>query len=75
MHIPARPAVKTLQLIEKMGLRIPIKAEQVLRLNEDKAFSWEAAAADFDFAPRTFAKGVEAEIRSMGIPEQEAPSS
>ena len=75
MHIPARPAVKTLQLVEKMGLRIPIKAEQVLRLNEDKAFSWEAAAADFDFAPRTFAKGVEAEIRSMGIPEQEAPSS
>jgi uncharacterized protein YbjT (DUF2867 family) len=69
MHIPARPAVKTLQLLEKMGLRIPIKAEQVLRLNEDKAFSWETASADFDFAPRTFARGVEAEIRSMGFPE------
>jgi uncharacterized protein YbjT (DUF2867 family) len=75
LHIPARPAVKILKVIEKMGVRIPIKAEQVLRLNEDKAFSWDKAAEAFGFAPRTFAEGVEAEVRSMGFAARMDPVS
>ena len=75
LHIPARPVVKILKVTEKMGVSIPIKAEQVLRLNEDKAFPWDKAAEAFGFAPRTFAEGVEAEIRSMGFAARIDPVS
>jgi hypothetical protein len=46
-----------------MRLRLPIKAEQVLRLNEDKTFSYEGARRDFGFSPRSFAEGVKIEIQ------------
>jgi uncharacterized protein YbjT (DUF2867 family) len=65
-HLPHMALVKLLGRLERSRLRLPIKAEQILRLNEHKAFSWEVAGLDFGFAPRSFAAGVEAEIRSMG---------
>ena len=46
-HIPARPIVTALQVSERLGITLPIKAEQVLRLNEDKAFSHAEAADAF----------------------------
>jgi uncharacterized protein YbjT (DUF2867 family) len=67
LHIPHRAAVKTLLAGEKLRLKLPVKAEQILRLNEDKAFSWEKAGRDFGFSPLSFSAGVEAEIRSMGF--------
>lgn len=67
LHLPYRPIVGVLTLCERMGLRLPIKGEQISRLNEHKAFSHEAAARDFGFAPRTFAAGVAEEIASMGL--------
>ena len=42
-----------------------IKPEQVLRLGEDKAFSYQDAARDFGFSPISFRKGIEKEIMSM----------
>ena len=36
--------------------------------NENKAFVWDSTHRDFGFAPRSFAAGAEAEIRSIGIP-------
>jgi len=44
-----------------------VSPEQVRRLAEDKAFSYAEAAADFGFAPRTFAEGVQLEARSLGL--------
>ncbi|MDX9688898.1 MAG: NAD-dependent epimerase/dehydratase family protein [Alphaproteobacteria bacterium] len=41
----------------------PISVEQVLRMNEDKAFSWEEAAHDFGYAPQDFATGIQSEIK------------
>jgi uncharacterized protein YbjT (DUF2867 family) len=67
-HFPYRPVVRILSLLERAHLRFPIKGEQILRLNENKAFAWDDAARDFGFAPRDFASGVESEIRSMGFP-------
>lgn len=67
LHLPASPAVSLLTLFEKARLPFPVKAEQVLRLNEDKAFGHEAAAADFGFKPREFADGVREEIAEMGL--------
>lgn len=61
-HLPYLPIVRALQFTEQMKLRLPIKAEQVLRLNENKAFSYEEAQKDFGFSPRGFGEGIQLEI-------------
>ena len=43
-----------LKLIEKIGIIPTIKAEQILRLNEDKAFDHHEAMVDFGYIPKTF---------------------
>ncbi|MCL4260300.1 MAG: NAD(P)H-binding protein, partial [Anaerolineales bacterium] len=40
LHIPSKPVVAILSLFERMRILFPIKAEQVLRLNENKDFSY-----------------------------------
>jgi hypothetical protein len=67
IHLPVRPIVWGLSLFERMQIRLPIKAEQILRLNEDKAFDHGDAAEAFGFQPRTFRDGVGEEIRSLGF--------
>ncbi|HNA88782.1 MAG TPA: NAD-dependent epimerase/dehydratase family protein, partial [Anaerolineales bacterium] len=62
LHLPYMPIVRALQFTERMRLRLPIKAEQVLRLNEDKSFSYEEAKRDFGFTPRSFEEGIRAEV-------------
>lgn len=62
LHLPYMPIVRALQFIERLHLRLPIKAEQVLRLNENKAFSYEEAQRDFGFSPRSFEEGIRTEI-------------
>ena len=59
--LPGRALVKALQTVERSGRTLPIKAEQVERLLEDKAFDISAARADLGFAPRSFAEGITAE--------------
>ena len=63
LHLPYMPIVRALQFTERMRLRLPIKAEQVLRLNENKSFSYEEAKQDFGFTPRSFEEGIRAELR------------
>ena len=58
LHLPYMPIVRMLQFTERMRIRLPIKAEQVLRLNENKAFSYEEAQRDFGFNPRSFEEGI-----------------
>lgn len=62
LHMPYMPIVRALQFTERLRLRLPIKAEQVLRLNENKAFSYEEAQRDFGFGPRSFEEGIRTEI-------------
>ncbi|MCP9892077.1 NAD(P)H-binding protein [Cyanobium sp. Aljojuca 7D2] len=62
VHIPAQPVVAVLQAAERLGLILPLKAEQILRLNEDKAFSHADAAAAFGYAPIPFQQGIRQEI-------------
>ena len=62
IHLPFMPIVRMLLFTERIKLRLPIKAEQVLRLNENKAFSYEEAQRDFGFSPRSFAEGIGMEI-------------
>ena len=46
--MPASIIIAMLRIVEAKGLKLPVKAEQVQRLNEDKDFLPEEAARDFD---------------------------
>lgn len=65
VRLPARPILSALRILEKVWPAPPIKAEQILRLNEDKAFDHADAARDFGYAPRSFEDGIREEIRLM----------
>lgn len=65
LHIPSRPVVALLSLLERIRLPFPIKAEQVLRLNENKDFSYADAQRDFGFSPLAFEEGIGVEISSL----------
>jgi nucleoside-diphosphate-sugar epimerase len=62
LHIPAQPVVALLKVFERLGIRLPIKAEQILRLNENKAFSHAEAAATFGYTPMAFDQGIQQEV-------------
>ena len=62
-HVPSKPVVSLLGLFERLRIPFPIKAEQVLRLNENKDFSYAEAQKDFGFSPLSFEEGVKSEIR------------
>ena len=42
--------------------RFPILFEQVLRMKEDKVFSWDDAYSDFGFSPMSFKDGIRIEV-------------
>lgn len=62
LPLPARPVIRVLTAFEKRtGRHLPIKAEQIERLIEDKVFPIDAARADLGYDPRPFADGIRAE--------------
>jgi nucleoside-diphosphate-sugar epimerase len=65
VHIPSGPIVNLLKFFEGLKLPFPIKAEQVLRLNENKEFSYADAERDFGFLPLPFEEGIKLELKSM----------
>ena len=62
LHVPAGPIVGLLKLFERLNIPFPIKAEQVLRLNENKDFSYTEAQKDFGFSPLSFEEGIGMEL-------------
>lgn len=62
IHLPAKLSVRFLKLIELLGLKLPIKSEQIERLNENKDFAIEKAREDFNFQPRSFSEGIQLEL-------------
>ena len=67
IHLPSSPIVRMLQILEGCGIRCPLKAEQILRLNEHKAFDFLDASRDFGYAPLSFAQGISLELQEMGL--------
>ena len=65
LHIPSKPVVSLLGLFERIHIPFPIKAEQVLRLNENKDFSYAEAQKDFGFSPSSFEEGIGLELKSQ----------
>jgi uncharacterized protein YbjT (DUF2867 family) len=74
LRVPVAPVVGTLRLTERAGLRLPVKSEQLLRLNEDKAFDIGAAVRDLGYAPFSFAEGIAREISELGLSPRAARS-
>jgi uncharacterized protein YbjT (DUF2867 family) len=70
VRLPLEPVRRTLVTTERLRLPLPIKTEQVLRLKEDKAYSYDKAKRDLDYAPRPFREGIALEIarlRELGM--------
>jgi nucleoside-diphosphate-sugar epimerase len=65
LHIPSKPVVSLLKFFEKIRIPFPIKAEQVLRLNENKDFSYAEAQRDFGLNPLSFEEGIRLELSSL----------
>ena len=62
VHFPAKPLASFLSMLERCRCRLPIKSEQILRLNENKAFCHDKARSHFGYQPREFAVGIQSEI-------------
>jgi uncharacterized protein YbjT (DUF2867 family) len=67
VHLPPAPVVAVLRLMERASLPVPLQAEQVLRLNEDKIFDYSAAADALDYHPMSLEEGLYREIAAMDL--------
>jgi uncharacterized protein YbjT (DUF2867 family) len=65
--VPLTPLVALVRGYERLSQHPRIRAEQLLRLAEDKSFAIDSAARDLSFDPRPFAAGIRAEAQAMGL--------
>ena len=65
--VPLTPLVTLARGYESLSRHPRIRAEQLLRLAEDKAFGIDDAVRDLGYAPRSFADGIAAEARALGL--------
>ena len=73
VRLPLEAVRRSLSAAERLRLPLPIKSEQVLRIREDKAYSYDRAREDLDYAPRTFREGIALEVarlRELGMVKQ-----
>ncbi len=66
-HLPVSPLVRACKWGESRGFPFFVRADQIERLNEDKAFAYDEAARDFQFSPVPFETGVRRQIESMDL--------
>jgi len=69
IHVPSKPVVSLLRFFKRARIPFPIKAEQVLRLNENKDFSCAEAQKDFGFSPLSFEDGIGLELSKARSPK------
>ncbi|MCU1807121.1 NAD(P)H-binding protein [Cytobacillus firmus] len=62
LHIPMKLSYNLLKMYEKVSKKPKLKAEQVLRLNENKDFSYEEAKKDLGYNPISFEEGIKLEV-------------
>jgi len=65
--VPLTPLVAVARGYEQLSGRPRIRAEQLRRLAEDKAFVIKDAERDLGYAPRQFPAGIRAEAEAMGL--------
>ncbi len=65
--VPLAPVLAAARCYEWFAAHPRIRAEQIQRLAEHKAFAIDDAARDLGFAPRPFAEGIMAEAIALGL--------
>jgi uncharacterized protein YbjT (DUF2867 family) len=65
VQLPLEPVRRVLAAAEALRLPLPVTSEQVLRLREDKAYSYARAERELGYAPRTFREGVALEVARL----------
>jgi uncharacterized protein YbjT (DUF2867 family) len=65
--VPLSPVVAIARGYELLARHPKIRVEQLRRLAEDKAYAIDEAVRDLGYAPRSFAAGIHAEARAMGL--------
>jgi uncharacterized protein YbjT (DUF2867 family) len=65
MPLPLAPMTWAVRAWSRLRLPPRLTVEQVLRLAEDKAFSFDEARADWGYAPRGYREGLRAEIARL----------
>lgn len=65
IHIPIGLSYNLLKAYEMISRKPILKAEQVLRLNENKDFSYEEAQKDFGYGPLDFEDGIKLEVADL----------
>jgi nucleoside-diphosphate-sugar epimerase len=71
ISLPINAGIWSATILENLlKERSPVRREQILRLQEDKAYPHDAAQRDLDFFPRTLEAGLRQEVelmRSLGM--------
>jgi len=67
VRLPMRPVLGALFVTESIGGRLPIRKEQVERLQEEKIFDISPARHDFGYSPIAFDEGVRRLVKEMAI--------
>jgi uncharacterized protein YbjT (DUF2867 family) len=67
LPVPLAPLVPLARGYERVSRHPRLRAEQLLRLGEDKAFAIEDTIRDLGYAPRSFADGIADEARLLGL--------
>ena len=62
IYLPFKLMAWILLLLERVNINLPIKSEQILRLNENKVFSHKKAEKFFGYKPMEFEQGILKEI-------------
>jgi hypothetical protein len=65
VRLPIEPVRLALVAAERLRLPLPVDSGQVMRLREDKAYSYERARSDLDYTPRPFREGVGLEVARL----------
>jgi uncharacterized protein YbjT (DUF2867 family) len=68
--VPLSPLVAAARCYEMLAAHPRIRAEQLQRLAEDKAFAIDDAARDLGYTPRPFAEGILVEACALGLADQ-----
>ncbi|GAX92055.1 NAD-dependent epimerase/dehydratase family protein [Effusibacillus lacus] len=64
-HVPLKLAIGLASIYGKLSKKPLISVEQIERLQEDKSYPFDKAAADLNYHPRSFFEGIKQEISEL----------
>lgn len=65
IYIPVSVGLFFVSLFNFLGIKFPLKDEQIKRMDEDRTFEYKEAENNFGFSPITFEEGIRFEIAEL----------